>query len=787
MRSGMVLMALTLLLALAPARAATADPGVAASPVSAAAGGLSRFPRPPADNGWGIDWPPTLFGQPTNVVDQWVEQAAGLGIKWVKIMQPDEDKIEHEQLLVSLADHGMMPVLRVFRRDNGPYEHLTSLVQAARPLGVYYYELYNEPNMAGAPGGWPDGATISVDTLVASWLPSAQQVIDAGGFPSVPALTPGGDYPDDKFLRAFLQGVIEAGGRPALENSWVALHNYFLNHPVDYPADPVNLTSIPLSQAEITQRQLSDAEVQAIDQARAFSHLPRSEGGYYVGNTIDQDSNGFLKFEAYEDIVTQTTGLVMPIISTEGGAIPGTHEDPRYPPVTDADVAERTVQAYTYMTREAPDYYFAFTPWLLANEAAGSYDPEWEAAAWFHGTTGDPKPVVAAVQRLASTAGARPTPWPTAAITPAEDAAATASGSLEPQVNGSAWADIYDPSAPSATAPVATPELTGTPMPRPGPTSTPIPAEKAAPMDASALPSPSPTLKPKLLFALAGTPTPALPPGPDPANQGWVIFWRDNAVFNCVTVFLSELQPSIRTWQPPADGHTWGMEIRDRDWQQIAAIGQPGPDASPPPQCEGVPVASALPAVPPPTPTVTATATATATLPALKVWDSRLNWLHIHLDKAQAAPGTSVWRLVSAKLEDPKQAAGRHHIYVRLLDENGQETSGDVVISWTTGQYTMTVRPRTGYDIYDYYGGNFPMYGPVGSYSAAVAGVSDKVTRFGMPGKEHVDFLLVFQRMTAPQGSDAAPQDVDLTEDVTPTPSPQTGDANADITATVAP
>ncbi len=770
MRSGMVLIALALMLALAPVRPATAGPGVAASPASAVAGGLNRFPRPPADNGWGIDWPPTLFGQPTNVVDRWVEQAASLGIKWVKVMQPDEDKIEHEQLLKSLADHGMMPVLRVFRRDNGPYEHLTSLVQAARPLGVYYYELYNEPNMAGAPGGWPDGASISVDTLVAGWLPSAQQVIDAGGFPSVPALTPGGDYPDDKFLRAFLQEVIEEGGQPTLESSWVALHNYFLNHPVDYPADPANLTSVPLGQAEITQRQLSDAQVQAIDQARASSHLPRSEGGYYVGNTIDQDSNGFLKFEAYEDIVTQTTGLVMPIISTEGGAIPGTHEDPRYPPVTDADVAGRTVQAYTYMTREAPDYYFAFTPWLLANEAAGNYDPEWEPAAWFYGTAGAPKPVVAAVQRLAGLAGARPTPPPTAASTAAGRAASMATAALDAQANASAWADIFATSTPRTMTPGPTPEPTATPVPAAYPTAAPFPAESAAQMDAPALPSPSPTPKPELLFALAGTPTPTLPPGPDPANQGWVIYWRDNAVFNCVTVWLAELQPSIRTWEPPDDGHTWGMEIRDRGWQEVAAIGQPGPDSSPPPQCKGAPVAAASPTVPTPTPTMTATAAATP--PALKVWDTRLNWLHIHLDKAQAAPGSSVWRLVSARLEDPHQAAGRHHIYVRLLDEDGQETSGSVVITWPTGEYTVTVKPRTGYDIYNYYGGNFPMYGAVGSYSAAVAGLSDKVSRFGMPGKEHVDFLLVFQRTTEPEGSNAASQDADSSMYATPTPTP---------------
>ena len=32
--------------------------------------------------------------------------------------------------------------------------------------------------------------------------------------------------------------------------AWVAIHNYTLNHPLDYPYDPVNQDGVPISQEE---------------------------------------------------------------------------------------------------------------------------------------------------------------------------------------------------------------------------------------------------------------------------------------------------------------------------------------------------------------------------------------------------------------------------------------------------------------------------------------------------------------------------------------------------------
>lgn len=362
---------------------------------------LAEYPRPARDNGWGIHWTPTLFSQSPETVDRLLEEVQRLGLRWVKIMQPDEPKLQHRYLLQRLQDLGIMPILRIYRPYNTPYEHLDTIVQEGVAQRVYYYELYNEPNIEGFPGGWQPGEPISVSRIVDLWIPAARQIAAMGGYPGLPALAPGGSYDDMRFLAEFLDLLKERDALDTLDRAWVPLHNYFLNHPLDYPQDPVNLYSVPLSDEEARARGLTPQQVQAINHARRISRLPREQGGYYVGDTIDEDSNGFRKFEAYRNIIYAKIGRELPIISTEGGAIAGSREDPRYPPLTDQDVAEMTRGAFAYMIEQAPPYYFAFMPWLLSNLDAGGGDPSWENAAWLP-AHGDPRPVVQAIRQLAA-------------------------------------------------------------------------------------------------------------------------------------------------------------------------------------------------------------------------------------------------------------------------------------------------------------------------------------------------------------------------------------------------
>jgi len=355
---------------------------------------LSAYPRPARDNGRGVHFSPTTNGLHPKVVNYFSRELHSMNIKWLKLMQHDRPEVVNSYLLKALAALHIEPILRVYQPFNEPYRHLPELVAQAGDLGVHYFELYNEPNLAGPAGGWREGEAVSVERMVDLWILAARDVHAAGGYPSLPPLAGGGTVDDISFLRQFLAGVQARGQTDLLVGAWLPVHNYFLNHPLDYPADPVNLADVPLTAAEIAAHNLTPAQVEAINLARQQA----KETGLWVGNTITDDSNGFRKFEAYADIFYERFGFYLPVIGTEGGAIIGAAEDPRYPPLRSEDVTTLTLQAYHYMLDEAPPYFFVHTPWLLANAAGEHFDERFEHAAWYKNRKGKTLPLVSALK-----------------------------------------------------------------------------------------------------------------------------------------------------------------------------------------------------------------------------------------------------------------------------------------------------------------------------------------------------------------------------------------------------
>lgn len=339
---------LLLALTLAPGAAMAQNP----DPVGASS--LARYPRPRQDNGWGVHWAPTLVTQPQDVVDRYLREVDAMDLRWLKIMQGDQPALEHVYLLGQLRQRGIEPVLRIYKMYNDPYQHLASLVPAGVAAGVHYYELYTNPNVAGLDGGWRTGEAIDVARLAQQWIQAAQTIQDAGGYPGLPSLSPNGTVEDTRFLRDFLAELRNRGRLDLLEQAWLPVQNYTGNRPLD-------------------------------------------------------DPRGFRRFEVYHQILVDQVGLSLPIISTEGGTVIGDVEEPGLPPVTEQMVAQRTVDAYRFMATEAPDYYFAFMPWLLVNMDAGGYSSAWEDQAWFP-AAGRPRAVVQAVKQLAAQSTGAPPP-----------------------------------------------------------------------------------------------------------------------------------------------------------------------------------------------------------------------------------------------------------------------------------------------------------------------------------------------------------------------------------------
>ena len=113
------------------------------------------------------------------------------------------------------------------------------LVQA----GVRYFEFNNEPDVSIE---WKHGVIPSnaVDIVVDNFIIDADTVISAGGLPAFPAMGVSG-------TGQALEKVV-ARGRADLfdKGAWIAIHNYTLNHPLDYPYDAVNQTGLALTQDE---------------------------------------------------------------------------------------------------------------------------------------------------------------------------------------------------------------------------------------------------------------------------------------------------------------------------------------------------------------------------------------------------------------------------------------------------------------------------------------------------------------------------------------------------------
>lgn len=288
-----------------------------------------------------MHWVPTTSSSP-DVVDRFVRQAKEMKIKWMVILNDDANVGNNDYLVSQLVSNGIMPVMRVYTPNGKPIQgDLEAMVNHYRPMGVNYYQLYNEPNLdVENPDGRPN-----VDKYLDNWIPAAKAVARAGGLPGLGALAPGGNFDDMQFLSQTLDKIKQRGEVAVLDKAWLGMHNYTLNHPLDY----------------------------------------------------FKDSNGFQKFKWYDDLVKQKLGREMPIIGTEGGTHVGSADDKTFPAIDEAKQIEMVTGAYRYMKHREP-YNFAYSYWTIANEEGGGSDPAFTRQALFK--SGGKSPLVDALKKL---------------------------------------------------------------------------------------------------------------------------------------------------------------------------------------------------------------------------------------------------------------------------------------------------------------------------------------------------------------------------------------------------
>ena len=306
-----------------------------------------------------------------------------MGVKWVKLLH--SGGIEFAEMLLKAE---IMPVVRIYRhRPNS--QDLSKAVLGADEIdyikdyvaaGVRYFEFNNEPDLASE---WEGGQlpADAIDYVARAAIIDMETILGLGGYPAVPATAIGSHWD-------LIAKIIEHGGDYLFaEPVWLAVHNYDINHPLDYPYDSVNRRGEQLSPQ--TYRALgADAWTGSRWGLRtlAFINEERQKGKNPRPN-IHTDPSSFLAFQRLADLSLQHLGRHLPIISTENGPIVGEDDDPRYPTTTPQRHAQKVVEIAKIMMGTsqrydtAPDYYFATAFWLMG--AAILRAKGWEGHAWF--------------------------------------------------------------------------------------------------------------------------------------------------------------------------------------------------------------------------------------------------------------------------------------------------------------------------------------------------------------------------------------------------------------------
>lgn len=359
---------------------------------------LSDFPRPPDDNGRGVHWSASVYHPSGAGLQQWIKELQALQIKWVKLL--DDGGTSSREISRALLDNGIMPIVRIYRERPNP-GHLdgrgVDAIQKLAAAGVRYFESNNEPDL---PAEWTNNHRPAnwLDVVVDNFIWDADTILKEGGFPAFPAMGPGNQSNG-------IAKVVDRGRKDIFERgAWVAIHNYTLNHPLDYPGDAVNQTGQPLTAEEyayyqrwqyshLTQEEAQKRGVSSSDFAKYQNWAWDGRSMAQVnalrataknpGKTIFDDAYCFRAFEWWGATIEQTLGFHVPVMSTEGGPVVGWGDDKRYAKVSTTTQAEWQMAINRFLQDEAPEWYFTCCTWLLASKPLGDFNPTWDQMSWY--------------------------------------------------------------------------------------------------------------------------------------------------------------------------------------------------------------------------------------------------------------------------------------------------------------------------------------------------------------------------------------------------------------------
>ncbi|MBM3129233.1 MAG: hypothetical protein FJ009_11500 [Chloroflexi bacterium] len=297
---------------------------------------LRDWPRPANDNGRGIHFfADRVYYTPRDFEIQ-MPRVIDLQMRWMLVIYSDENQMRLAAPQFKAA--GIVPVWRRYLRAYNRYSSWERDVQILKEHGLPpYFQLYNEPDSEEE---W-DGRPVNRDAWVATFVQSARDVYNAGGFVGLQVLDP-------EWVRAVIQEIKTRQGERIFGRMFFVPHAYALNHPPNYT----------------------------------------------------EDENAVLGFRMFADVFQKELGFVPPFIVGEGGWKIGEAHDNRFPKVDEPLIAKYYVELYNWFRppgrmsngEPLPDYLFAFCPWLLASNTT--------AGAWYDSFEGNRTALIQSVTKM---------------------------------------------------------------------------------------------------------------------------------------------------------------------------------------------------------------------------------------------------------------------------------------------------------------------------------------------------------------------------------------------------
>lgn len=301
---------------------------------------LADYPKPKNLSKRGMHWSASSYPEEGHWQDN-LAWCADMGIGFIKFVE-DGGGSGINVYRECWHKHGIIPVVRYYIGAYGKcgQREADAIKRTADVLGFRtYFELWNELDLPiewnnDRPANWQE-------IMINNYTQNAQKVWDAGGLLGTPALASGcltqtrideQGHVLEPIKYNWIKNCVDGVGGPQAAMDlgiWLSDHNYTINHPIDYPYDPVNQSGRPLTEDEYEAVPLwawDNRSMESINAQRAKDKNP--------GDTIWDDDTCFRGFEIYLKY-SKEAGLDCPLITTEGGPTQTRGDDGRYAKVTE--------------------------------------------------------------------------------------------------------------------------------------------------------------------------------------------------------------------------------------------------------------------------------------------------------------------------------------------------------------------------------------------------------------------------------------------------------------------